>query len=99
MGLVRRNWILIMVILGADALAVAFRLNQKPEIRYFTAKVEQGDIRQVIGATGTINPATLETGINPELFQGAVLQAQADLKNAQATLTAAKANLAKDGAC
>ena len=48
-----------MVILGAAALVVAFRLNQKPEEEYFTAKVEQGDIRQIIEATGTINPVTL----------------------------------------
>jgi len=59
LGLVRRNWILIVVILVAVALVVAFRLNQKPEEQYFTAKVEQGDIRQVIEATGTINPVTL----------------------------------------
>jgi HlyD family secretion protein len=125
LGLVRRNWILIVVILGAVALVVAFRLNQKPEAEYFTAKVEQGDIRQVIEATGTINPVTLvQVGsqvsgmisklyvdfnskvtqgqviaeIDPKLFQGAVLQAQADLQNAQASLTAATANLAKDGA-
>jgi len=59
LGLVKRNWILIVVILGVVALVVAFRLNQKPEEEYFTAKVEQGDIRQVIEATGTINPVTL----------------------------------------
>jgi hypothetical protein len=59
LGLLRRNWILIVVILGAVALVVAFRLNQKPESEYFTAKVEQGDIWQVIEATGTINPVTL----------------------------------------
>lgn len=59
MGLVRRNWILIVVILVAVAVVVAFRLNQKPEEEYFVAKVEQGDIRQVIEATGTINPVTL----------------------------------------
>jgi len=33
--------------------------------------------------------------IDPSLFQGAVLQAQADLQNALATLASAKANLAK----
>ena len=59
MGLIKRNWILILVILVAVGLFVAFRLNQKPEAEYFTAKVEQGDIRQVIEATGTINPVTL----------------------------------------
>ena len=59
MGLIKRNWILILVILVAVGLFVAFRLNQKPEAEYFTAKIEQGDIRQVIEATGTINPVTL----------------------------------------
>jgi len=125
LGLTKRNWILIFVILVAVGLFVAFRLNQKPEAEYFTAKVEQGDIRQVIEATGTINPVTLvQVGsqvsgmisklyvdfnsrvtqgqviaeIDPKLFQGAVLQAQADLQNAQAILAAAKANLAKDEA-
>lgn len=57
--MLRRNWILIVVILGAVALVVAFRLKQKPNEEFFTAKVEQGDIRQVIEATGTINPVTL----------------------------------------
>ena len=33
--------------------------------------------------------------IEPSLFQGAVLQAKADLANSQANLVAAKANLAK----
>jgi HlyD family secretion protein len=123
--LIRRNWILILAALGIIAAFAAFRLNQKPEAEYFTTKVEQGDIRQVIEATGTINPVTLvQVGsqvsgmisklyvdfnskvaqgqviaeIDPKLFQGAVLQAQADLQNAQASLTAAKANLAKDEA-
>ena len=125
MGLIKRNWILILVILLTAAAFVAFRLNQKTEAEYFTAKVEKGDIRQVIEATGTINPVTLvQVGsqvsgmisrlyvdfnskvkqgqviaeIDPKLFQGAVLQAQADLQNAEAMLTAAKANMAKDEA-
>jgi HlyD family secretion protein len=59
LGLIKRNWILILVILVAVGLFVAFRLNQKPEAEYFTAKIEQGDIKQVIEATGTINPVTL----------------------------------------
>jgi HlyD family secretion protein len=107
------------------AALAAFRLNQKTEAEYFTAKVEKGDIRQVIEATGTINPVTLvQVGsqvsgmisklyvdfnskvtqgqviaeIDPKLFQGAVLQAQADLQTAQAAVSSAKANLAKDEA-
>jgi HlyD family secretion protein len=115
----------ILVIFVVVGLLAAFRLTRKTEGEYFTAKVERGDIRQVIEATGTINPVTLvQVGsqvsgmisklyvdfnskvtqgqviaeIDPKLFQGAVLQAQADLQNAQAMLAAAKANLAKDQA-
>lgn len=114
--------LVILVIVGVFA---AFRLTRKTDPEYFTAKVEKGDIRQVIEATGTINPVTsVQVGsqvsgmisklyvdfnskvtkgqviaeIDPKLFEGAVLQAQADLQNAQALLAASKANLAKDQA-
>jgi len=125
LGLIRRNWLVILAILAGVGVFAAFRLTRKTGAEYFTAKVEQGDIRQVIEATGTINPVTLvQVGsqvsgmisklyvdfnskvtqgeviaeIDPKLFQGAVLQAQADVQNAQAMLVAAKANLAKDEA-
>jgi len=58
LGLIKRNWIWILLILGGIAIFAAFRLNRKTEEEYFTAKVEKGDIRQVIDATGTINPVT-----------------------------------------
>ena len=116
-------WIL-SILLGIGVFT-AFRLTRKPEAEYITAKVERGDIHQIIEATGTINPVTLvQVGsqvsgmilklyvdfnskvtqgqviaeIDPKLFQGAVLQAQADLENAQAALAAAKASLSKDEA-
>jgi len=122
-GLIRRNWIWILLILGGIAVFAAFRFNRKPEAEYFTAKVDKGDIRQVVEATGTINPVTLvQVGsqvsgmisklyvdfnskvtkgqviveIDPKLFEGAVLQASADLRNAEASLAAAKSNLEKD---
>jgi len=125
LGLIKRNWILFALIVVGVGIFAAFRLTRKSEVEYFTAKVEQGDIRQVIEATGTINPVTLvQVGsqvsgmisklyvdfnskvkqgqiiaeIDPKLFQGAVLQAQADLQNAQASVMAAKANLVKDEA-
>ena len=125
MRLIRRNWIWILAILVVAGAFAAFRITKKTDPEYFTAKVEKGDIRQVIEATGTINPVTsVQVGsqvsgmisklyvdfnskvtkgqviaeIDPKLFQGAVLQAQADLQNAQALLAATKANLAKDQA-
>jgi HlyD family secretion protein len=124
-GLIKRSWIWVLAILVAGGAFAAFRLTKKTDPDYFTAKVEKGDIRQVIEATGTINPVTsVQVGsqvsgmisklyvdfnskvtkgqviaeIDPKLFEGAVLQAEADLQNAQALLAAAKANLAKDQA-
>src|SRR6516164_5407204 len=106
LGLLRRNWVLIVVILGAVALVVAFRLNQKPEEEFFTANVEQGDIRQVIEATGTINPVTLvQVGsqvsgmisklyvdFNSKVSQGQVI-AEIDPKLFQGALLQAQADL------
>ena len=125
MGLFKRGWIWVLAIFVVVAVIAASRFTKKTDPDYFTAKVEKGDIRQVIEATGTINPVTsVQVGsqvsgmisklyvdfnskvtkgqviaeIDPKLFQGAVLQAQADLQNSQALLAAAKANLAKDQA-
>lgn len=125
MGLIKRGWIWVLALLVVGGVFSAFRLTKKTDPNYFTAKVEKGDIRQVIEATGTINPVTsVQVGsqvsgmisklyvdfnsrvtkgqviaeIDPKLFEGAVLQAQADLQNSQALFAAAKANLAKDQA-
>jgi HlyD family secretion protein len=54
----RRTWILAIVIPVVAGVFVAFRLTKNTDPEYFTAKVEKGDIRQVIEATGTINPVT-----------------------------------------
>lgn len=113
-----------MIVAGVIVFT-AFRFSRKTGPEYFTGKVERGDIREVIQATGTINPVTSVTvgsqvsgmisklyvdfnskvkkgqviaEIDPSLFRGAVLQAIADLQNAQASLAAAKSNLAKDEA-
>ena len=125
MRLIKRAWIWVLAVLVVAGVFAAFRLGKNTDPDYFTAKVEKGDIRQVIEATGTINPVTsVQVGsqvsgmisklyvdfnskvtkgqviaeIDPKLFEGAVLQAQADLQNSQALLAAAKANLAKDQA-
>ena len=125
MGLIKRGWIWVLAIVVVAGVFAAFRLSKKTDPEYFIARVEKGDIRQVIEATGTINPVTsVQVGsqvsgmisklyvdfnskvtkgqviaeIDPKLFEGAVLQAQADLQNSQALLAAAKANVAKDQA-
>jgi HlyD family secretion protein len=114
-----------LILVGVGVLALifaAFGLNRSAQAQHFTAKVERGDIHDVVDATGTINAViTVQVGsqvsgtiaklnvdfnsrvhkgdivalIDPALFQGALLQASADLDNAKANLVAAKANLEK----
>jgi HlyD family secretion protein len=116
----RARWITAASVAVLGGLLAAFGLNHAAQAQHFTAKVERGDIHDVVDATGTINAViTVQVGsqvsgtiaklnvdfnsrvhkgdivalIDPALFQGAVLQAAADLDNAKANLAAAKANL------
>src|SRR5882672_12546371 len=121
----KRKWFIVVGIVIVSGLFAALRLNRDGQVQHFTAKVERGDIHDVVEATGTINSViTVQVGsqvsgtiaklnadfnsrvhkgdivalIDPALFKGALLQATADLKNAQANLVAARANLEKANA-
>src|SRR5437660_6732816 len=113
------------IVAGAGVVGgwlLIFGLSRSTQAQHFTAKVERGDIHDVVDATGTINAVILvQVGsqvsgtiaklnvdfnsrvhkgdivalIDPALFQGALLQASADLDNGKANLAAAKANLEK----
>ena len=116
------KWIVLAVAVAVVGLLVAFALNRTAQTQHFTAKVERGDINDVVEATGTINAViSVQVGsqvsgtiaklnvdfnsrvhkgdivalIDPALFKGAVLQAAADLANAEANSVAAQANLEK----
>ena len=116
--LITNKWLLIAGLLIAISALTAFKLESKEAPQYLTEKVQQGDIQNVVQATGTITvqvgsqvSGTIETlyadfnshvkkdqvvaRIDPSLFQGALLQAKADLADGQANLIAAKANLEK----
>src|ERR1700680_1019764 len=124
---IRGRWLILAGVVAAVGIFAAFGLNRNAQAQHFTAKVERGEIDDVVEATGTINAViTVQVGsqgsgtiaklnvdfnslvhkgdivalIDPALFQGALLQATADLENAKANLAAAKANLEKatDGA-
>lgn len=125
-GKTRRRWLIPTgIVVFAAFVAAAIGLRQSGKAQHFTAKVERGDIHDVVEATGTINAVvTVQVGsqvsgtiaklnadfnarvrkgdvialIDPALFQGAVLQATADLDNAKANVVAARANLEKDKA-
>jgi HlyD family secretion protein len=54
----RRNLALLAVLVIAVALFTAFQVRSKAPVDYYTAKVESGEIKQVVEATGTINAVT-----------------------------------------
>ena len=116
------KWLILAGVLVLVAIFAAFGFNSKSQDQNFTAKVERGDIHDVVEATGTINAViTVQVGsqvsgvitklnvdfnsrvhkgdivalIDPALFEGAVLQASADLDSAKANQVAARANLEK----
>src|ERR1700731_2769770 len=118
----KRKWLILAVIVAVAGGLVALGLNRDAQLQHFTAKVERGDIHDVVEGTGTINSViTVQVGsqvsgtiaklnanfnsrvhkgdvvalIDPALFNGALLQATADLENAKANLEAARANLEK----
>jgi len=118
----KSKWLILIGVAVLAGLFLIFGLNRNVQAQHFTAKVERGDIHDVVDATGTINAViTVQVGsqvsgtiaklnvdfnsrvhkgdivalIDPALFQGALLQASADLDNAKANLVAAKANLEK----
>src|ERR1700693_2144049 len=118
----KTKWLIFAVFVAVAGTFIFLVLNRKVPAQHFTAKVERGDINDVVDATGTINAViTVQVGsqvsgtiaklnvdfnsrvnkgdivalIDPALFQGALLQASADLDNAKANVVAAKANLEK----
>ncbi len=118
----KSKWLVLAGLIAVIGLVAAFGLNRGSQVQHFSAKVERGEIDDVVEATGTINAViTVQVGsqvsgtiaklnvdfnsrvhkgdvvalIDPALFQGALLQATADLENARANLVAAKANLEK----
>src|SRR5262250_726300 len=119
---INRKWPILAALIIAAGVLVALGLNRGHDVQNFTAKIERGDINDVVEATGTINAIiTVQVGsqvsgtiaklfvdfnsrvhrgdvialIDPALFQGALLQAKADLENAKANLIAAEAALDK----
>lgn len=122
MKYLKNKWLIITVLLAAIGGLTAFKFATGKAPQYYTEKVQQGDIQNVVQATGSINAVTtVQVGsqvsgtiqklyadfnshvtqgqviaqIDPALFQGALLQAKADLQDAAANLQAARANLSK----
>jgi len=53
----------ILLVVASVVTFTAFQLKSKGPVQYYTAKVENGDIKQVVEATGTINAViTVQVG-------------------------------------
>ena len=50
------KWIILAAVGVGLALMLLFRVGRDSQAQHFTAKVERGDIEDVVEATGTINP-------------------------------------------
>jgi HlyD family secretion protein len=58
-----RKWLLVAAAIVVVGLLVALGLTRSAQIQHFTAKVERGDINDVVEATGTINAViTVQVG-------------------------------------
>ncbi len=59
----KSKWLILAGVLVAAILFLAFELNRGTPAQHFTAKVERGDIHDVVEATGTINAViTVQVG-------------------------------------
>jgi HlyD family secretion protein len=56
--LLKRHWLIVVVIIVAVALLAAFAFKGGDKPQYFSTQVDRGDIREVVEATGTINAVT-----------------------------------------
>lgn len=58
MELLKRHWLIASLVVVAVAIFAAFQFKSEDKPQYFTVKVDRGDIREVVEATGTINAVT-----------------------------------------
>lgn len=107
MKILKRHRLIVILVTLAVAVITAFQLKGNDNPQYFTAKVDRGDISQVVDATGTINAVTtvqvgsqvsgtvsrLYVDFNSRVKKGQVI-AQIDPALFEGSLLQAKADLA-----
>jgi HlyD family secretion protein len=61
--MLKRHWLIVLGMIAIVAVVAAFKFGGQDKPQYFTTKVDRGDIRQVVEATGTINAViTVQVG-------------------------------------
>src|SRR5256885_11940453 len=105
--MLKRHWLIAGLVVVAIAVFAAFQFKGADKAQYFTVKVDRGDIRQVVEATGTINAVTtvqvgsqvsgtisrLFADFNSKVKKGQLI-AQIEPSLFEGTLLQAKADLA-----
>jgi HlyD family secretion protein len=75
----KRKWLILAVVVVVAGLFVVFGLNRDTQAQHFTAKVERGDIHDVVEATGTINSViTVQVGSQ---VSGSIAKLNADFNS------------------
>ncbi len=107
MKLPKKKIPIILLLLAGVAIFAAFEMRSKSPVEYYTARIENGEIKQVVEATGTINAViTVQVGsqvsgaisrlyvdFNSHVKKGQVI-AQIDPALFEGALSQAKADLA-----
>ena len=63
MKVTKKKLLFIVLLVSGVGVIAAFMLKSKSPVQYYTAKVENGEIKQVVEATGTINAViTVQVG-------------------------------------
>jgi HlyD family secretion protein len=76
---IKAKWVVLTAVVMGIALFVAFGLNRNTQAEHFTAKVERGQIDDVVEATGTINP--IVTVLVGSQVSGTIAELHADFNS------------------
>jgi HlyD family secretion protein len=76
---VKAKWIVLAGVVAGLALLIAFGLNRNSQAQHFTAKVERGDIDDVVEATGVIDP--IVTVLVGSQVSGSIAKLNADFNS------------------
>src|SRR6266571_1227593 len=75
----KRRWLILAGVVVAVGLLAIFGLNRGPQAEHFAAKVERGEINDVVEATGTINSViTVQVGSQ---VSGSIAKLNADFNS------------------
>ena len=76
---IKAKWAVLAAVVVGIALVAAFGLNRSTQAQHFTAKVERGEIDDVVEATGTINP--IVTVLVGSQVSGTIAELHADFNS------------------